>query len=339
MKTILVTGASGYIAGWIVKYLLEEGNTVHGTVRDLKNASKVKHLLELQKAYPERLKLFEADLLNRESFREAMGGSSIVMHTASPFVINKIRNPQRQLVEPAVKGTTNVLSLAGDFPEVKRIVLTSSVAAIQGDAADILDIPSGVFTEEHWNTSSGLDHNPYQYSKRLAEEKAWEIAGTQQQWDLVVINPGLVLGPPLSGASDSASLGILSDLITGKYRTGVPDLYFGIVDVRDVARAHIAAANTPGAKGRHICVGQVVPLLTVASILKKEYPRLPIPSKILPKWLLMTLGPLMGISGRFIRRNLGIPFRFDNTKSREALGMTYLPLEATLKDHVGAIKA
>lgn len=339
MKTLLVTGASGYIASWIVKYLLEEGHTVHGTVRNLQNQSKVKHLLELQKAYPGQLMLFEADLLDRESFREAMKGCSIVMHTASPFVINKIKNPQRQLIEPAVKGTANVLSLAGEFPEVKRIVLTSSVAAVHGDAAEILDIPSGVFTEEHWNTSSSLDHNPYQYSKRLAEEKAWEIANAQQQWKLVVINPGLVLGPPLSGASDSASLGILSDLVSGKYRTGVPELYFGIVDVRDVARAHISAALNPDAKGRHICVGDVVPLLTMAKILKEEYPSLPIPGKILPKWLLMALGPLMGISGRFVRANLGIPFRLDNTKSREALGMTYLPLKTTLKDHVEAIKS
>ncbi|HRY99875.1 MAG TPA: aldehyde reductase [Bacteroidales bacterium] len=338
MNTFLVTGASGYIASWIVRYLLEEGHEVHGTVRDPGRKEKVGHLLEMKAAYPGNLSLFKADLLDKESFREAMTGCDIVIHTASPFIINKIKDPYSQLVQPAVQGTTHVLGLVNEFPGITRVVLTSSVAAIHGDAADVELTGDGSFTEEHWNTSSSLKYNPYQYSKRLAEEAAWEIARAQDHWNLVVINPGLVLGPPLSGASDSASLGIMNDLVGGKYRMGVPDLYFGIVDVRDVARAHIAAALQPAAQGRHICVGDVVPLLEVANLLREDFPSLPLPRKVLPRWLVSAAGPFMGISARFVRRNLGIPYRLDHSKSMQSLGMSYLPMRTTLKDHVVAMK-
>ncbi|MBE0638743.1 MAG: aldehyde reductase [Bacteroidales bacterium] len=332
MQTYLVTGASGYIASWIVKFLLEQGEKVHGTIRSLKNKEKIIHLIELQQKYPGQLSLFEADLLNMGSFREAMKGCNIILHTASPFVIAKIKDAQRELIQPALEGTRNVLTLANEFPEVRRIVVTSSVAAIYSDAADINKTKNNMFTEEHWNTKSNAKHNPYQYSKTIAEREAWKIAGEQQQWKLTTINPGFVMGPSLSQRVDSTSVDMMRSIINGKYKSGVPDLYFGVVDVRDVAKAHILAATNANATGRHICVSTTLSLLEMAKILREKYPNLPIPKSAAPKILLYIAGPLMGFSWKFINLNVGIKYSFDNSKSI-GLGVKYTPIQKTLTDH------
>lgn len=338
MQTYLVTGASGYIASWIVKLLLEQGEKVHGTIRNISDTVKIGHLLELQKKFPEQLSLFEADLLKKESFRNAMKGCSIVLHTASPFFITKPKDVQAELIQPALEGTRNVLTLANEFQEIKKIVVTSSVAAIFGDAADIRQIKDGVFTEEYWNTTSNENHNAYSYSKTLAEKEAWKIAANQKQWQLVTINPGFVMGPSLSKRIDSTSIDTMRSLLNGKYKSGVPDLYFGIVDVRDVARAHIMAATSPNATGRHICVANTASIFDMANILRKQYPHLPIPKSKVPKFMFYLLGPFMGFSWKYVKLNIGQKFNFDNSKSKK-LGVNYRQLENTVTDHAAQLMA
>ncbi|PID52937.1 MAG: diaminohydroxyphosphoribosylaminopyrimidine deaminase, partial [Micrococcales bacterium] len=146
----LVSGATGYLAGWIVKGLLDAGVTVHAAVRDPGNEAKVAHLKRLGDQAPGELRLFSADLLEPGSYAEAMAGCAYVFHTASPF-IRSFEDPQTELVDPAVKGTTSVLTTANETPSVCRIVLTSSVAAIYSDAADCAFAPGGVLTEDVWN--------------------------------------------------------------------------------------------------------------------------------------------------------------------------------------------
>ncbi len=332
MEKFLVTGASGYIASWIVRYLLERGESVSGTVRSMADMAKITHLLDLKKQYPDRLNLFEADLRKKESFRRAMEDCTVVIHTASPFFITKIKDPQKDLILPALEGTRNVLTLAGEYPAIRRIVVTSSVAAIYSDAADIYRAKKNRFDESQWNTVSDEKHNPYQYSKVLAEREAWKIAEAQAQWKLAVINPGFVLGPSLSKRVDSTSIDTMRSLINGKFRTGAPDLYFGVVDVRDVAMAHILAATQGDAAGRHILVGHGVSVLDMARLLRENFPKMPIPKTSVPKFLLYLVGPLMGFSWKFINLNYGIEYTFDNSRSLR-LGVKYHPLKETLVDH------
>ncbi|CAE7756984.1 TKPR1 [Symbiodinium sp. KB8] len=127
---VCVTGASGFLASELVKQLLERGYTVHGTVRSLKNPDKVDHLKKLKGA-DERLKLFEADLLKEESFKEPVKGCSCVFHTASPFYMENIEDPEKEMYAPAVQGTLSVLRAANEEASVSRVVLTSSTASVR----------------------------------------------------------------------------------------------------------------------------------------------------------------------------------------------------------------
>jgi len=331
---VLVTGATGYVAGWLVKDLLEAGVAVHAAVRDPSRVDKVKHLDEVAKTAPGEIKYFKADLMEDGSYAEAMNGCSIVFHTASPFTVN-VKDPQKELVDPAKLGTRNVLDRATKTPSVKRVVLTSSCAAIYGDNADIEQTPNGVFTEDIWNTSSSLRDNPYSFSKTEAEKEAWKIAEAQNQWDLVVVNPSLVMGPGLNPRATSESFNIIRQMGNGDMKTGAPDWGFGLVDVRDLAQAHMAAAYTPEAKGRHIVSGHDTSLLEMARQLLPRYgDKYPIPRKVVPKFLVWLVGPIMmpGMTRKFISRNIGYPWKGDNTKSIRELGMRYRSQSETMND-------
>lgn len=333
-QTIMVTGASGYIAGWIVKYLLEEGHTVHATVRDPNKTASTAHLLALAEDAPGTLKLFKADLLDAGSFDAPLEGCDVLMHTASPFVLDGFTDANEALVRPAVEGTRNVLEAANRCSTLKRVVLTSSVAAVFGDNIELKKAGKGAFDESDWNTTSSVDHNPYQYSKVAAEREAWKIQKAQNQWDMVTVNPGMVYGPSLTQASHSASIDTLVQMGDGRLRTGVPDLSYGVVDVREVAQAHLLAAFTDDASDRYILVNQSLSMLGIARILRNAFgSAYPFPRLRAPKLMVWAVGPLMGpVTRKFIQRNVGHPVQFDNTRSK-ALGVVYRPIEETLVSH------
>ena len=133
-----------------------------------------------------------------------------------------VADPQRDLIDPAVQGTRNVLTEANNVDSVKRVVVTSSIVAIYGDNTDRVDSATGKFTEKDWNSTSSLNHSPYAYSKLLAEKEAWKIAEEQQRWDLITINPSLVIGPGINPHATSESFNLMKNFGNGKMRMGVP---------------------------------------------------------------------------------------------------------------------
>ncbi len=330
---ILVTGATGYVAGWLVRRLLEEGFTVHAPVRRPDDPAKVGHLVAMAEELPGALRLFRADLLEPGSYGEAMEGCALVFHTASPFT-SEITDPQKQLVEPAQLGTRNVLEEANAQPSVRRVVVTSSCAAIYGDNADLEGTPGGVFTEEVWNTSSSLDHQPYAFSKTLAEREAWAIAEAQDRWDLVVVNPAFVLGPGVRADATSESFSLMRQLGDGTFAMGMPAMGMGIVDVRDVAELHWRALTAPGMAGeRFIACAGFTWLRDIATVLREELgdDARRVPTLQLPDWsvrLLARISPTV----RAAASELGTARHQDSTHAREVLGWAPRPpREAILK--------
>jgi len=332
INTAMVTGGTGYIGSWVVKYLLEDGVHVHLTVRDKSKKEKYDHLLKIAKTSEGSLMIFEADLLKQGSYLAPMEGCDRVFHIASPFLISNIKNPQKQLIEPALNGTRNVLGAVNETASVTKVVLTSSVVSIVGDNSEIGNNSKGVFTEDDWNQTSSPEHKPYSYSKVIAEKEAWAINKAQQKWELAVINPGFVMGPSLTSASDSGSLDFMTRMLSGKYKSGVPSLEFGVVDVRDIARAHILAANLP-VTGRYIIVNESMTMIEISKMLQRLYgSTYKLPNVELPKFILYLVGWTQGMDWKTVKNNVGLPLKFDNSKSKTELKMDYLPLEQTFKD-------
>ncbi|KAL4586259.1 hypothetical protein LXL04_010894 [Taraxacum kok-saghyz] len=270
-KVVCVTGASGYIASWLVKLLLQRGYTVHATVRSLDDPKKTQHLRALDGA-KERLLLFEANLTEEGSFDSAVNGCQCVFHMASPVIpAVSISDPKSQYLDPAVNGTLNVLKSAGKVSSLKRVVLTSSMSAVLHGAKPR---EFGAVVDETWFSDPKTCEQKklwYALSKTLAENAGVKFC-KENGLDLVVMNPGFVIGPLLQ-----PTLNVTSQWVMGLIETGTeifPDGINRIVDVRDVAIAHVLAFENPKANGRYCVVGAVVFSREIMKILDKQYPAL-----------------------------------------------------------------
>lgn len=333
-NTILVTGGTGYIGSWVCKYLLDKGYRVRLSIRDKSKKNKYQHLLDIENETEGKLELWEADLLTEGAFDKPAEGCSAIIHIASPFTL-RFKDAQKELIDPALKGTRNVLRGAANSTTVKKVILTSSVAAVHGDNIDMKELGLDEFTEEHFNYSSSVNHQPYSYSKVLAEKEAWAISKNQSKWTLVVINPSFVLGPSLTMASSSESLNFMKEMLTGKYHMGAPNLMFGFVDVRDVAKAHILALESNTAKGRHILAERTENVFNFSQLIKRIYGnKYKLPLMKTPKFMLYFVGWMFGLKPKFISRNIAYDIKLNASKSREKLKLDYTPLQQTIKDMV-----
>lgn len=340
--SVAVTGGSGFVGSHLVRRVLERGYRVHATVRNRADAAKVRPLWELQEAFPGQLRLFEADLIEGGAFDAAFRDCAVVFHVAAPFLMpERIKDGRRDVVDPALLGTRNVLAAIERTPQVHTLVFTSTVGAIFGDYADVLAMDGRILSERYFNTTSTVENNPYHYAKTLAERAAWTAEAAQDRWRMVSVNPGLILGPSFTPASDSGSLFLLDELFQGYFCYGAPDFSFTTADVRDVADAHIAAAENPAAQGRYIVAADTMTSFhEMARILLARHPLdLRLPRTRLPHWPVRVLGPAFGLTQDYIRRHLGIRFRVDNSRSIRELGLSYRPLEETLLDHYESRRA
>jgi len=275
----------------------------------------------------DHLELVPADLVVPGSYDDAVKGCDFVIHTASPYILT-VSNPQKELVEPAVQGTLSVME-ACHKAGVKKVVLTSSVAAIT-------DSPENgvVYTEEDWNTTSSLKRNPYYYSKKKAEEAAWEFVKEHTDLKLVAINPFMVIGPHLGGGTNSSTEPFIQ-LLTGGF-PGIIKIAWGMVDVRDVAKAHILLMEKEEAEGRHICWNTTMWLRDVVNVIRKQYPQYPLPKTDLtggPGKALTWVGSFLQEkgTGQYLRHNLDKFSQFDQ-KKLNGLGFEYMPIEQSILD-------
>ena len=343
-EIVLVTGGTGFVASHLVSQLLDRGYTVRASVRSLANEAKTGPLRRLGAGgdVRGRLELFEADLLKPGSFDAAADGCAYVFHVASPFLLpEQIKHTGSDVIRPAVEGTRNVIAAVERAPSVRRLVLTSTVGAIFGDYIDVLGMENQTLSERYFNTTSTPENNPYHYAKTVAEQEAWKLAESQDRWSLVTVNPGLILGPSLVPASDSGSLFLMNELMAGYFFYGAPGFSFTFADVRDVAAAHVTAAENPDASGRYILARpEMVSMHEMARIIRSEHPgRVLIPRHRVPDSAVRVLGPRFGLTPDYIAKHLGIRFAVDNRRSVAELGVAYRPVRQTMLDHYESWRA
>jgi nucleoside-diphosphate-sugar epimerase len=317
MSTVLVTGGSGFIGSHCLLQLLAAGHRVRTTVRSLKREAEVRGLLKEGGAEPgDQLAFVAADLERDAGWPEAVAGCEYVLHVASPFPAN-VPKHEDELIVPAREGALRVLRAARDAG-VKRMVLTSSFAAI-GYGQEPRQAP---FDETDWTDPGGDDVQPYAKSKTLAERAAWDfIANDGGALELSVVNPVGVFGPVL-GPDYSTSILLVQRLMDGAM-PGCPRLYFGVVDVRDVADLHIRAMTSPAANGeRFLAVaGDFLSIAEMAQSLKRRMgdQAKRVPTWELPNWV-VRLAAMRDPAAKQILPDLGKVKNGSNAKARRVLG-------------------
>jgi dihydroflavonol-4-reductase len=321
---VFVSGGSGYIAGYLIRELVQQGWTVHTSVRDLGREAQLRQLLAVDNT---RLRVLAADLTGDAGWAEAMQGCSHVAHVASPLPGNWVKTPD-DLVVPARDGVLRALHAARSAG-VRRFVMTSSVAAI------IYGRGRGVhhFSEADWTQPDYRGISPYTLSKTLAERAARDwVVREGGGIEFCSINPSVVLGP-VWGPDHSSSIALVKKLLTGSM-PGCPDLGFGIVDVRDVAELHLRALTAPHMAGeRFIASGPFLKVIEIARILRQhlgEQARR-VPTRRLPD-LLVRVAALFDPLVRTALGELGAERHTDPRHAREVLGWVARAPEQTIVD-------
>lgn len=315
---VTITGITGYVGSQVLMTFLESGKfRLRGTVRSKNNAEKIDPLKKAFGDKWEEIELVEADLLKPESMMEACKGSEYIVHVASPFPLAPPEH-EDDLVKPAVEGTTSVMN-AAIAAGAKKVVLTSSVVSIaMGHPADKKE-----FTEEDWTMPENFkapDFAAYAKSKTLAEKKAWEMVKGHDGLELVTINPGLVTGPNLNTSSFSSG-----DMVGGVLTGGMPEIpssYFPMVDVRDVAKAHLEGVLRDEANGKRFILScKAAWVVDIAKILMAsgKFPKYATHDKVAEKDKTGT-------------KPMSEPATYVNQASKDVLGIEYIPLEQSLVD-------
>lgn len=322
--TALVSGGSGYIAGFLIRQLVDEGWVVHTTIRNLARETEIRRLINVDNA---RLKFFAADLMSDDGWVEAMVGCSHVAHLASPFPLG-VPKHEDELIIPARDGAIRALR-AAKASGVKRFVMTSSCAAIAYGHGNKVQ----TFIESDWTDVTSPDVPPYIKSKTIAERAARDwVAAEGNDMEYCSVNPSGVFGPVWSH-DISSSIEIVKKLLEGAL-PGCPDIGFAIVDVRDVAAMHVRAMNAPGMAGeRFICAGPFLKIIDVARILKSGLgaQAKKVPTRGLPD-VLVKLVAMFNPMVKQVAGEIGRTRNMDSSHAREVLGWVPRPVEETIID-------
>jgi dihydroflavonol-4-reductase len=324
-ERVLVTGITGYIGQHCGAELLNHGYEVVGTIRSKAKGDAAKTAIEAV-APVDKLSFVEADLLSDVGWDDAMQGCTYVLHVASPFFVAPPKD-DNELITPAVEGTKRVIG-AAQRAGIKRVVLTSSVAAMTSGKV------GGPYGPDSWSDTNA-DIGAYSISKTLAERAAWDLIETDGM-ELSVINPGAVMGPSLGARIDGQSLSMMADMLNGKMPM-IPDLAFGMIDVRDVARLHVEALTAEGAAGKRFVAASAEPVevMTLAQTLKDTgYKK--VSTRKAPKALLKVIG-LFDRDVKGLLPGIGKRVTLNNSATFDILGWEPTPIETSVKDMAEAI--
>jgi dihydroflavonol-4-reductase len=280
---VLITGGSGFVAGWCIAELLQHGHMVRATLRDPRKAESVRAAVSRVVDPGDRLRFVTADLLSDEGWDEVVAGCEYVLHVASPLTATR---DEEQVIRPAVDGVRRVLRASRDAG-VRRVVYTSSCGAVYYGHPPRND----PFDESDW-TNVGIEKmSAYVKSKALAERAAWNFIHDEGHGlELTTINPTGIFGPALS-ADATSSLRLIKRLLDGM--PACPDLWFCVVDVRDVADLHLRAMTAPAAGQRYIAnASDPVSMLTIGRELRERLGQISsrVPTRRMPDLFVRLIG-------------------------------------------------
>jgi dihydroflavonol-4-reductase len=331
MTQVLLTGASGYIGKHITLQLLNQGYQVRASVRSLSKSAQVRdavapHLLDSSNL-ESRLTFVELDLEKDSGWDAALSGVDVLMHTASPFPLASPKD-EDELIRPAVDGTLRALK-AAKSAGIKRVILTSSMAAIYGR-----ELPAGAseYDETMWtDVTHPVGRVAYTKSKTLAEKAAWDyIKSSAPEIALTTINPVLVLGAPLD-KNFGSSISVIERILNGKDPM-LPDLRFAIVDVRDVAKMHVDSIKVDATKGERILASsETKSFVEIAKLLKSIYPKSKVKTAQAPTFIVQFLAIFDG-TVKSILPQLGKPMKVSGAKAKRLLGMNFIPADVAIKE-------
>jgi len=325
-ETVLVTGGSGFIAGWCIVELLRRGYVVRTTVRSLSKEAAVRTAIGAEVDPGDRLSFYAAELTGDAGWDEATARCDYVLHVASPLGTQQPK-VQDDLIVPARDGALRALR-AATKAGVRRVVMTSSVSASSPDDRG----PDGISDESVWTSRAEGIGRAYDQSKMIAERAAWDFAAANPGTELVTILPSLVLGPVLT-PDNLGSVQVVSRLMAGKV-PGIPRLGFTLVDVRDVADAHIRAMTSPEAAGERFIIAHEFRWMgEIAATLKARLGAraAKVPTRKLPDFVLRLIA-LFDPGLRLVAPGLGRRHSFTSAKAQRVLGWAPRPVEDSIAD-------
>ena len=280
MEKVLVTGSTGFIGLHCIHQLIEKGYSVNGTLRSKSREEEVRSSLKKANLSDANLSLYECDLMSDDGWEKAIDGCDYVLHIASPF-INGLPDHEDDLIKPALTGTQRILELSATNPQIKKIIITSSFAAV-GDTFN----GQTVFNESDWSDPNNNKISAYNKSKTLAEKSAWDFMESNPSFKLTVINPVGVIGPMLSDDIGTSNL-FVKKILDGS-TPGNPGLHIGFVDVRDVARAHVDSIKNEKSNNKRIILSKdEIWVSELSEILRNLGYKAP--KRNIPKWLISVL--------------------------------------------------
>ena len=280
MEKVLVTGSTGFIGLHCIHQLIEKGYSVSGTLRSKSREEEVRSSLKKANLSDANLSLYECDLMSDDGWEKAIDGCDYVLHIASPF-INGLPDHEDDLIKPALTGTQRILKLSAANPQIKKIIITSSFAAV-GDTFN----GQTVFNESDWSDPNNNKISAYNKSKTLAEKSAWDFMESNPSFKLTVINPVGVIGPMLSDDIGTSNL-FVKKILDGS-TPGNPGLHIGFVDVRDVARAHVDSIKNEKSNNKRIILSKdEIWVSELSEILRNLGYKAP--KRNIPKWLISVL--------------------------------------------------
>ena len=327
--TVLVTGGSGYLGGWMIVALLQRGYRVRTTLRSLGREAEVRAAVTREVDPQDRLSFFAADLLGDQGWQEAVEGCHAVLHVASPMGQGMPKGTD--LVTPAREGTLRLLKAAA-HAGVRRVVITSSTVAAQPPTAAGQSTPEKV-DESVWTDPSETSLSDYARSKTLAERAAWEFVERSRGGPtLSTVLPGMILGP-IMAKSVAGSVELVSRMLTGRFPL-IPRIGFGTVDVRDLTDLHLRAMEAPAAAGqRFIAVSDFLWMSDTARILREHFGvrARKVPTRALPGFVLR-LAALFSTDAQFMTPLLGVRHEYSTAKAETLLGWRPRPASQAVLD-------